>query len=113
VTSEWADRAARHADKEDVMKIGAKLLALWVASLALYIGIAVASWLRLDVMEGVSGLMIRFFLGYCGIIVVSQVFAVLEPVRKLANDLMARNPQQVGPSCVEPGQDLNSTRGSI
>ncbi len=52
------------------MKIGLKLLVLWAASMALFSSIAVATWMTMDVMEGVSGLTIRFFLGYCGIIVV-------------------------------------------
>ncbi len=56
------------------MEIGWKLLLLWTASMALFISAGIATWLTLDVMEGVSGLTIRFFLGYCGIIVVSQVF---------------------------------------
>jgi hypothetical protein len=37
----------------------------------------------MDVMDGVSGLTIRFFLGYCAIIVVSQVFSAFAAVCQL------------------------------
>lgn len=77
------------------MKIGLKLLLLWAASTALFIAAGIATWLTLDVMEGVSGLTIRFFLGYCGIIVVSQVFAALAAVRQLLDDMTTKEPQAI------------------
>jgi hypothetical protein len=74
------------AGKEVIMKIGKKLLLLWVASMALFISVGIATWMTLDVMEGVSGLTIRFFLGYCGIIVVFQVISALKAVQQLICD---------------------------
>ena len=78
---------------EVIMKIGLKLLVLWVASLTLYGATAIATWQTMDVMDGVSGLTIRFFLGYCGIIVVFQVFAALDAVRQLLYDINEQKPQ--------------------
>ena len=75
------------------MKIGLKLLALWAASLALYGAAMIATWLTMDVMEGISGLTIRFFLGYCGIIVVFQVFAALDAIRQLIYDINEQRPR--------------------
>jgi hypothetical protein len=75
------------------MKIGLKLLALWAASLALYGAAMIATWLSMDVMEGISGLTIRFFLGYCGIIVVFQVFAALDAIRQLIYDINEQRPR--------------------
>ena len=69
------------------MKIGAKLIVLWIASTALFISTGIATWLTLDVMEGFSGMTIRFFLGYCGIIVVFQVYSALAAVRQLFNEV--------------------------
>lgn len=77
------------------MKIGLKLLVLWAASMALFSSIAVATWMTMDVMEGVSGLTIRFFLGYCGIIVVSQVFSALDAIRQLLYDMSETNPDSI------------------
>lgn len=78
-----------------MMEIGRKLLLLWAASLALFISAGVATWMTLDVMEGVSGLTIRFFLGYCGIIVVFQVFSALEAAQKLICDWTEKKPQPI------------------
>ena len=75
------------------MEIGWKLLLLWLASTALFISVGIATWLTLDVMEGVSGLTIRFFLGYCGIIVVFQVFSALKAIQQLIYDLTENKPQ--------------------
>ncbi len=77
------------------MKIGLKLIVLWILSLALFISTAVATWLTMDVMEGLSGLTIRFFLGYCGLIVVSQVFAALTAIRQLFQDVTEKKPESV------------------
>ena len=78
-----------------MMEIGRKLLLLWVASLALFISAGVATWMTLDVMEGVSGLTIRFFLGYCGIIVVFQVFSALKAVQQLICDWTEKKSQPI------------------
>lgn len=68
------------------MKIGLKLLILWAASITLYVCAGLAAWLGMEVMDGVSGITIRFFLGYCGIIIVFQVFAALTEIRRLFRD---------------------------
>lgn len=77
------------------MKIDKKLLVLWLASMALFISIAIATWLGMAVMEGVSGLTIRFFLGYCGIIIVSQVFSAVDALRQFFADTTADQPATV------------------
>lgn len=74
------------------MKLGRTLLLLWVASLALFTATAIAALATPDLMSGVPGLTIRFFLGYCGIIVVSQVFAAMHAIRKLFDDLSTKKP---------------------
>jgi len=79
------------------MEIGWKLLLLWTASTALFISVEIATWLTMDVMEGVSGLTIRFFLGYCGIIVVFQVFSALKAIQQLICDLTERDSQSIRP----------------
>lgn len=65
------------------MKIGLKLMVLWAASMTLFVCAGLAVWLGMEVMDGVSGLAIRFFLGYCGIIIVSQVFTALAEISRL------------------------------
>jgi len=79
------------------MEIGWKLLLLWTASTALFISVGIATWLTMDVMEGISGLTIRFFLGYCGIIVVFQVFSALKAIQQLICDLTERDSQSIRP----------------
>lgn len=79
------------------MEIGWKLLLLWTASTALFISVEIATWLTMDVMEGISGLTIRFFLGYCGIIVVFQVFSALKAIQQLICDLTERDSQSIRP----------------
>ncbi len=74
------------------MKLGRKLIILWVASMTLFIATAIATLVTPDLMSGVSGLTIRFFLGYCGIIVVSQVFSAMAAVRKLFEEVSAKKP---------------------
>lgn len=74
------------------MKFGAKLWILWLASMALFISVGIATWLTMDVMDGISGLTIRFFLGYCGIIIVCQVLAALSAIRDLINELSEKKP---------------------
>jgi len=63
------------------MKIGMKLVFLWIASLTLFTGAGVAVLVASDWMSGVHGLAIRFFLGYSGLIVVAQVCAFMEASR--------------------------------
>ncbi len=77
------------------MKIGLKLLFLWVASVALFTSVGIATWLTMDLMEGVSGMTIRFFLGYCGIIVVFQVFSSLTAIRELIHDVTEKKPESI------------------
>jgi hypothetical protein len=47
-------------------------------------------------MRGVHGLAIRFFLGYCGIIVVAQVCAFLEIVRRSENSSANSRQSHIG-----------------
>ena len=68
------------------MKIGLRLWILWSVSLVIYTGGAAATWLGMEVMDGVSGLTIRFFLCYCGIIVVFQALSAIDAVRKLLRE---------------------------
>jgi len=74
------------------MKLGRTLIILWMASLALFTATAIAILATPDSMSGVPGLTIRFFLGYCGIIVVSQVFSAMHAIRTLCDDLSAKKP---------------------
>ena len=74
------------------MKLGRTLIILWVASLALFTATGIAMLVTPDLMSGISGLTIRFFLGYCGIIVVSQVFSAMQAIRKLLDEASAQKP---------------------
>lgn len=69
------------------MKIGSKLMFLWTASMALYISVGFATWQGMEMMNGVSGLTIRFFLSYCAIIIVAQVFAAFAAINQLFRDM--------------------------
>lgn len=64
------------------MKIGMRMIIFWVASLALFASAGVVFWLCPDWLRGGQGLFICFFLGYCGIIVVAQAFALIEVIRQ-------------------------------
>lgn len=67
------------------MKLGRTLTLLWLASLALF---AAAGYLASSTPEfftGAGGWVLRFFLGYCGIIVVAQVLAAMEAIRRLGD----------------------------
>lgn len=77
------------------MKIGLKLLVLWTASMTLFICAGLATWQAMEVMDGVSGLMIRFFLGYCAIIIVSQVFWSLAAIGQLFRDITGNRPESI------------------
>jgi hypothetical protein len=74
------------------MKLGRTLIILWVASIALFTATAIATLVAPEIMSGIPGLTIRFFLGYCGIIVVSQVFSAMGAIRKLSKDLSTKQP---------------------
>lgn len=74
------------------MKLGRTLLLLWAASMALFIATVIATLYTPQVLDGLPGLTIRFFLGYCGIIVVSQVFSAMMAIRRLFEDLSAKKP---------------------
>lgn len=77
------------------MKIGMKRLALWAASMALFIATGLATWLGMEVLDGVSGLAIRFFLCYCAIIIVSQVFSAITAISQLFRDLDEKQSQSI------------------
>ncbi|MBE0504361.1 MAG: cytochrome C [Desulfuromonadales bacterium] len=64
------------------MKIDKRLIILWIASLTLFGGVGVATLAAPDWMSGAPGWAIRFFLGYCGIVIVAQVFAVMGIIRR-------------------------------
>jgi hypothetical protein len=74
------------------MKLGRTLIILWAASMALFISTGIIALFTPERMDGVPGLTIRFFLGYCGIIVVSQAFSAMNAIRKLFEDLTAKKP---------------------
>jgi hypothetical protein len=73
------------------MKISIKLITLWIVSLALFTGAGIAILAASDWMSGVQGLAIRFFLGYCAIIVVAQVCAFMEVLRRRPEDSSAKS----------------------
>ena len=74
------------------MKLGRTLIILWAASMALFIAAGVVSLYTPEYLNGVPGLTIRFFLGYCAIIVVSQVLSAMAAIRKLLDDLTKKKP---------------------
>ena len=74
------------------MKLGRTLIILWVASMALFIAVGVVTLVTPEAMSGLPGLAIRFFLGYCAIIVVAQVLSAMVAIRRLFEDLAAKKP---------------------
>jgi uncharacterized membrane protein len=72
------------------MKLGRTLLILWAASLALFTATGIAALVTPELFSGIPGLAIRFFLGYCGLIVVAQVLAAMVAIGKLFEDLAAK-----------------------
>ncbi len=74
------------------MKLGRTLFILWTASMALFIATGIVTLYTPDLLSGVPGLTIRFFLGYCAIIVVSQVLSAMVAIRRLLEDLTAKKP---------------------
>lgn len=69
-----------------------RYVTFWLASMTLIMATLVASVVTPDIMNGISGLVIRFFLGYCGIIMVAQFFASLAAVRRLFMELTSAKP---------------------
>jgi hypothetical protein len=74
------------------MKLGRTLIILWAASMILFVSTAIVTLFTPELMNGVPGLTIRFFLGYCAIIVVAQVLLAMDAIRKLLEDLAAKKP---------------------
>ena len=74
------------------MKLGRTLLILWAASIALFTATAIVGLVAPEAMSGIPGLTIRFFLGYCAIIVVAQVFSAMVAVSRLFEDLTTKKP---------------------
>lgn len=69
-----------------------RYVTFWLASMTLILATLVASMVTPEVMHGISGLIIRFFLGYCGIIMVAQLFASLAAIRRLVEELGSAKP---------------------
>ena len=74
------------------MRLGRTLIILWAASIALFAATAIVTLVTPEALSGVPGLAIRFFLGYCAIIVVSQVWAAMHAIRRLFEELSAKKP---------------------
>lgn len=72
------------------MKIDKKMVILWIASLMLFAGVGVIALVMPEWLSGIHGLTIRFFLGYCAIIVVAQVHAFMEGGRRWREDSCGR-----------------------
>lgn len=69
-----------------------RYVTFWLASMTLIMATLVVSLVTPDVMEGISGLVIRFFLGYCGIIMLAQLAASLSAIRRLLEELTSAKP---------------------
>jgi len=69
-----------------------RYVTFWLASMTLIMSTLVASIVTPGVMDGISGLVIRFFLGYCGIIMVAQLFASLSAIRRLFEEITSAKP---------------------
>lgn len=69
-----------------------RYVTFWLASMTLIMATLVASVVTPETLQGVSGLIIRFFLGYCGIIMVAQLFASLAAIRRLVEELTSTKP---------------------
>lgn len=69
-----------------------KYVTFWLASLTLIMATLVAAMVTPEIMTGISGFVIRFFLGYCGIIIIAQLFASLAAVRRLFEELFNAKP---------------------
>jgi len=69
-----------------------RYVTFWLASMTLIMATLVASVVTPDVMNGVSGLVIRFFLGYCGIIMIAQLLTSLSAIRRLFEEMSSAKP---------------------
>ena len=69
------------------MKLNRTLILLWLASLALFATAGLATLAIPEALNGISGWTIRFFLGYCAIIIVAQVLAAMDAVRRLLDEV--------------------------
>lgn len=69
-----------------------RYVTFWLASMTLIMATLVASIVTPDVMDGISGLVIRFFLGYCGIIMIAQLFASMSAIRRLFEEMTSAKP---------------------
>ena len=69
-----------------------RFVTFWLASMTLILATFVVSLVTPAVMQGLSGLIIRFFLGYCGIIMIAQLFASLAAIRQLFAELNSAKP---------------------
>lgn len=69
-----------------------KYVTFWLASLTLILATLVAGMVTPDIMTGISGFVIRFFLGYCGIIMLAQLFASLAAIRRLFEEFSRAKP---------------------
>ncbi len=69
-----------------------RYVTFWLASMTLIMATLVASIVTPDVMDGISGLVIRFFLGYCGIIMIAQLFASMSVIRRLFEEMTSAKP---------------------
>ena len=69
-----------------------RYVTFWLASMALIMATFVVSIVTPDIMNGISGLVIRFFLGYCGIIMIAQLFASLSAIRRLFEEMSSAKP---------------------
>jgi hypothetical protein len=74
------------------MKLSRTLILLWLASLTLFAAAGFATLARPEAFNGVSGWALRFFLGYCGIIIVAQVLAAMDTIRQLLAGDPAQKP---------------------
>jgi hypothetical protein len=74
------------------MKLGRTFIMLWAASLALFTATGVVTLVTPEYLEGVPGLTIRFFLGYCTIIVVAQALSAMVAIRRLLDDVTQKKP---------------------
>ena len=65
-----------------------KRQSVWIGMLVLlWLAVNAAGLLGWPVNDGFTGLVIRFFLGYCAIILVAQVFSALAAIRDVLDEL--------------------------
>jgi len=69
-----------------------RYVTFWLASMTLIMATLVASIVTPEAMDGISGLVIRFFLCYCGIIMIAQLFASMSAIRRLFEEMTSAKP---------------------